>query len=163
MSAFLTAVGLSALILAVPVLVWMSILTPHPDTPAGRWLVLFVPLIPVVAWALSPCGVELEGGELRILRRAWRAASYPLAQVEQVRRLPPRWMLGTWKTMGNGGLFGYYGWFYRQGPVRMFASRGDRLVELVVGGGRIVVSPDDPERFVEALLATAPGARVVPA
>ena len=57
-----------------------------------------------------------------------------------------------------GGLFGYYGWFYRKGPFRLYATRRDRLVEVVVRGGRIVVSPDDPARFVDALLRAAPRA-----
>jgi hypothetical protein len=131
-----------------------------PGVGAARWASLLLPLVTAGSWALAPFGLEIEGGELRILRRAWRSAAYPLSSVEEVALLPPRALAGAVRTFGNGGLFGYYGWFYRKGAFRLFATRSDRLVEVVAGGKRVVVSPDEPGRFVEGLLATAPRARL---
>jgi hypothetical protein len=138
-----------------------------PHGPAAPWIQLLVhagvwaaPLIGLACWALAPRAVELEGGELRILRRAWRAAGYPLGEVSEVAILPPRWLLGSVRTFGNGGLFGWYGWFWKKGAFRLFATRTDRLVEVVVGGRRVVVSPDEPDRLVEGLLSAAPRARL---
>ena len=59
-----------------------------------------------------------------------------------------------------GGLFGYCGWFYRKGAFRLYATRADRLVQVGIDGKRIVVSPDEPQRFVDGLLASAPRARL---
>jgi hypothetical protein len=151
----------TVLVLAVPLLVWQAV--PGVRLSAGsefaRWLVLLAPLVPILGWAWSPRGVELSGGEMRILRRAWRGQGYPLSEVESVTVLPPRWLLGAVRTFGNGGAFGYYGWFWRKGGAfRLFATRRDRLVEVVVGGRRVVVSPDEPERFAEAVRASAPRA-----
>jgi hypothetical protein len=126
---------------------------------AARWASLLAPLVTACCWALAPTGLEIAGGELRILRRAWRSAAYPLSAVEEVAVLPPGSLAGAVRTFGNGGLFGYYGWFYKKGAFRLYATRSDRLVEIVAGGKRVVVSPDEPARFVEGLLATAPRAR----
>jgi hypothetical protein len=152
------------LMVAVPVFAWFLIpglALGGPEGPAveARWATLAAPLFTLVLWALSPKAIEIEGGELRILRRAWRAAAFPLSRVEQAGVLPPRGLSGALRVLGNGGLFGYYGWYYRRGLFRLFATRRSGLVEVVVGGRRIVVSPDEPGRFVEGLLAAAPRAR----
>jgi hypothetical protein len=136
----------------VPLLVWSLV----PGGPIGGPRGPGGPGVGAARWA----SLEIEGGELRILRRAWRSAAYPLSSVEEVALLPPRALAGAVRTFGNGGLFGYYGWFYRKGAFRLFATRSDRLVEVVAGGKRVVVSPDEPGRFVEGLLATAPRARL---
>jgi hypothetical protein len=148
------------LLLALPLLVWgvVSGIRLGPGGELALWAPLVSPAIAFLAWAIAPKGLELEGGDLRVLRRAWPAAVFPLAGVEQVTVLPPGALRFAIRTFGVGGLFGYYGWFYRKGPFRLYATRRDTLVEIVVQGGRIVVSPDDPGRFVEALLSAAPRA-----
>jgi hypothetical protein len=162
--------GLVVLLLcATPVVVWtlaggMAIGGPGgPASPAVQEAVrlgtLVAPLIALGCWALAPKAIELEGGELRILRRAWPAAAYPLSRVDSVSVLPPGSLRGAVRTFGNGGLFGFYGWFYRKGAFRLYATRRDRLVEVVIDGKRVVVSPDEPARFVDGLLASSPRTR----
>jgi hypothetical protein len=163
--------GLVVLVLcAVPFVAWSTIgglAVGGPRGPAAPWVQLLVqvgiwaaPLVGLASWALAPRAIEIEGGELRIRRRAWRGASYPLAEVTEVAVLPPRWLLGSVRTFGSGGLFGWYGWYWKKGPFRLFATRTDRLVEVVAGGRRVVVSPDEPARLVEGLVGSAPRARL---
>jgi hypothetical protein len=157
------------LLLAVPLLVWgflPGIAEGGPRGPAGPWVqlatqigVLVAPLVAVLSWAMAPRAVEIEGGELKVLRRAWPAATYRLPEIEQVAILPTGWLARALRIFGNGGLFGYYGWFYKKGAFRLFATRSDRLVEAVIGGRRVVFSPDEPARLVDAILAAAPRAR----
>jgi hypothetical protein len=148
------------LLVALPVLVWGGVpgIRVGPGGELALWATLVSPAIALLSWAIAPKGLEIEGGELRVLRRSWPAAVFPLAGVEQVAVLPPGALRLAIRTFGVGGLFGYYGWFYRKGPFRLYATRRDTLVEIVVRGGRIVVSPDDPARFVDALLRAAPRA-----
>jgi hypothetical protein len=157
------------LLVAVPLLVWgflPGLAVGGPRGPASPWVqiatrlgTLLAPLVAVASWAMAPRAVEIEGGELKVLRRAWPAAAYRLSEIEQVTLLPRGWLSGALRTFGNGGLFGYYGWFYKKGAFRLFATRTDRLVEAVIGGRRVVLSPDDPERLVDAILAAAPRTR----
>ncbi len=151
----------TATLLAVPLLVWGAIpgLRLSGQGEVARWAVLLAPLVALASWAWAPRGLEIDGGELRILRRAWRAAAIPLSEVETVTRLPDRWLLGAVRTFGNGGLFGFYGWYFKKGPFRLYATRWRGPVEIVAAGRRVVVSPDEPDRFVEGLLALAPHAR----
>jgi hypothetical protein len=160
-TAVVSALG-TLLTVGIPAFTWFT-LSGGPGVVGAIVLVptLLVPLVPVGAWALAPKAVALEGGELRVIRRAWRDAAWPLARVESVEILPPRALRGAIRSFGNGGLFGYYGWYYRKGAFRLFATRLDRLVELRIEGKRVVVSPDDPARFVEGLLAAAPRARLL--
>lgn len=131
-----------------------------PESELARWGSLLLPLLALLSWALAPRSVEIEGGELRVVRRGWRAAAFPLSRVEGVAALPPGSLRGAVRTFGVGGLFGYHGWFFKRGAFRLYATRTDRLVEVVVEGKRIVVSPDQPQRFVDGLLASAPRARL---
>lgn len=60
--------------------------------------------------------------------------------------------------MGNGGFLGYIGWFRskRLGSFRAYVTDPPRCVVLEFEQRKVVVSPDDPRRFLEAL-GVAPG------
>jgi len=53
----------------------------------------------------------------------------------------------TIRTFGNGGLFGYYGWFRNKklGSFRMYATNKTNRVLIILkdNKGKIVISPDD--------------------
>jgi len=148
------------LLLGLPALVWGVLpgIRLGSGVDPARWASLLAPVVAFAGWAISPSALEIRGGDLLVLRRAWRSASFPLAGVREVAILPAGALRGAIRTFGVGGLFGYHGWFYKKGPFRLYATRSDRLVEVVIGGRRIVVSPDHPARLVEGLLAAAPRA-----
>ncbi len=58
----------------------------------------------------------------------------------------------TWRTMGNGGLFGYFGSFSNKGvgDFSMYATRQKPLWILTLGKQKIAISPDDAS-FITAL------------
>lgn len=71
----------------------------------------------------------------------------PFAEIESVgipQKEDFRW---TIRTMGNGGLFGYYGWYYNKklGDFRMYATNKNRILILLKNATheKIVISPDD--------------------
>ena len=62
--------------------------------------------------------------------------------------------VGFAARVGAGGLWGGFGWLWtkRRGMVRMYVSRIDRFVWIeLVAGQPWLITPEDPERFVEAL------------
>lgn len=58
----------------------------------------------------------------------------------------------TIRTFGNGGLFGYFGYFNNDeiGRFKLYSTKGSAFVILDFGKEKIGISPDDPE-FIEAL------------
>ncbi len=63
-------------------------------------------------------------------------------------------MSGVYRTFGNGGLFGYTG-YYRNakfGTMRWFATQRKNYVLIEkTDGKKIVITPDEPENFINAL------------
>jgi hypothetical protein len=80
-------------------------------------------------------------------------AIIPLVSVQSARRAEPADCKGLRRTFGNGGLFGIYGYFDspRLGAHRWFAARATNLIIVTAQDTAYVLSPDDPDRFLEAL------------
>lgn len=112
--------------------------------------VLLMPLL----WA--PQGYAVEGNLVTVRRR--------IGDVEiAVARMPERWRWTWWglRLFGSGGLYGYFGYFIFKGigGVRMYATNRHSLVLLVdKKGNRILVSPNESERFIQQLREALPKA-----
>lgn len=144
----LTVVG-SVLLAAVGVVVAAA---SESSASVLGWLLL---VALVAAWALSPARYRLDGPILVVERRGWPAKRLPGVTAVRVaddagERFP--W----WSTLrlgGSGGLFGWYGVFWRRRTGRFLAYVTDRHVQVVVERGSelpVVVSPADPDAFVRA-------------
>jgi hypothetical protein len=114
-------------------------------------------IIPLAAFVLGalmgPRGYAIRGDRLTIER--WIGSiEIPLASIRGVELLPAERVRDSLRTLGSGGYFGYYGRFRNEtlGAYRMYATRGDGYV-LVRADKPYVLTPDSPERFVEALSA----------
>jgi hypothetical protein len=117
--------------------------------------------IAVGAWALAPRGFAIGDGRLRILRNGWLPTEIPLEAIRTVALLEADALRGSLKLLGMGGLFGYYGLFRSPflGSYRLHATRGGGLVLVRTEGRTLVLTPEPPDAFAEALLAAAPRAR----
>jgi hypothetical protein len=120
----------------------------------GLGVFTFVLLVLGVAWALSPRGILVAGGELQIERRAWAPLCIPLSSISGASlldRLGP----GTLRLFGVGGFFGSYGLFSNPalGRFRLYATRSRPAVLLSRNGGDlpIVITPDDAAGTIGAL------------
>lgn len=73
----------------------------------------------------------------------------------QSARVEPEAFRGSIRTCGNGGLFSFSGWFRSPslGSFRAFATNPKLAVVLRYADRTIVVSPADPESFVDELSA----------
>lgn len=136
-------------------------LGPRGPLPAPVRLVpLLLGAIAVLAWALAPRGFTVEAGRVRVERRL-RPVEIPLREVRLAEMLPDGALGGSVRLWGAGGVFGYYGRFWSRplGQYRLYATRAAGLVRLVTPVGTFVLSPEPPGRFVEEVLARAPGIR----
>jgi hypothetical protein len=125
----------------------------------GGLAVAALAAVGILGWALAPTGYAIEGGTLRVERRL-RPFSVPLAEVAAVARVAELWAGGAARLGGSSGFFGHYGRFWSRalGSFRLYATRTHDVVLLELPDDRLVVSPDAPERFVDEVLAAAPGA-----
>lgn len=118
----------------------------------GVVAVLFVVL--GLSWAMSPCALVVDGGELRVERRAWRPLRIPLASVASASPLDSLGR-GTLRVFGVGGFFGSYGLFSSSdlGRFRLYATRSGQAVIVRRSGGElpVVLTPDDVAGAIGAI------------
>jgi hypothetical protein len=145
----MTLIGLA--VIGVPIVVQLL---------RGVWFVVVL-MGAILAVILAYCvrGYELAPGELRIRRLLWNTR-WPLDDTAHA-AVRPRAMRGSWRMWGNGGLFAITGIFSGSGLGRYHAFVTDpaRTVVITTRKGIVVVSPDRPQAFVEAIAAASrPGA-----
>ncbi len=109
-------------------------------------------------WALAPKGYTVESG-LVTVDRPLMPVRIPLRPGTVVEAAGPGLLDGSLRTMGNGGLFGYYGNFWKKGvgAYLLYATRSDRFV-LIDNGKKYFLTPDEPEFFIEEVRRCLPGA-----
>lgn len=105
-------------------------------------------------------GYTLEPGTLRVHRLFW-TTDLPLAALESAWASPDA-MRGALRLFGNGGLFAITGVYSnrRLGRFRAFATDPANAVVLELRERKVVVTPQDPARFLARLRLAAPRARV---
>lgn len=112
-------------------------------------------VIATVVAAFGVRGYSVVHGALPAHRLAW-STRFDLAKVTEVQASPGITM-GSIRLWGNGRLFGFVGYFRNDliGRYRACATDGMRAVLLDLAGWRLVVTPDSPAEFVEAVRAEA--------
>jgi Bacterial PH domain len=150
-------VGLALVLVAAAVLFWLSLLI----RGGGPWwpglFALLAAAVPWLAWRMSGdldlLALELDGGRLAIEMRRRRerfAASGAVA-----RRLTPEEIAHLERLATNGGITAGTGGFesHRLGELDLYASDLANAVLVDLGETRLIVTPDDPEGFLQALSA----------
>lgn len=124
----------------------------------ARWPALFallVALIPWTAWRMSgdldPLRLDLEGSTL-ILQLRRRRLRHPLGGA-QARRLTPGEIAHLERLATSGGVVVGTGGFDSRflGEFELYASDLANAVLLDLGETRLVLTPDDPDRFLAAI------------
>ncbi|HET6527594.1 MAG TPA: PH domain-containing protein [Balneolaceae bacterium] len=99
-------------------------------------------------------GYTISETELLIRRLGW-ANRIKLSDIDDI-RYEPNIMKGSIRIWGIGGLFGFIGYFRnsRLGNYKAYSTSNKHSVVLDVNGKKIVVSPDSPSEFIEAVQTT---------
>ena len=126
---------------------------PESEPLAARLVVTLLPLVVLlVTLPFIVRGYVIANGELFIERLGWQN-HFSLADVVSVEANPDamRWSL---RLFGDGGLFGYFGWFWNRklGTYRAYGTNPKNTVVIKLTNRTIVVTPHDPARFVEEIL-----------
>ena len=111
----------------------------------------------VLCFAYSPRGYELAGRSILVKRLAG-AARVPLSDVREARRATPDDFRGCIRLGGSGGLFGYYGLFStaKLGKSTWYVTNRSNSVVLIAGAKTVLLSPDDPNGFLDTIRTYAP-------
>ncbi|MBC7365306.1 MAG: helix-turn-helix domain-containing protein [Undibacterium sp.] len=96
-------------------------------------------------------GFSVRNGQLLVHRLGW-ATKFELAQLSAF-NANPHAMMGSIRLFGNGGLFGFLGQYRNAviGNFQAYVTDPENSVVLEFGTRKIVISPDDPQAFVETL------------
>jgi len=103
------------------------------------------------SWGYAPKGYTVDGGVITI-QRPFGGVTIEKADVKSVRPFEEADGVGMIRTGGNGGMFGFYGNFKsdRLGSHKWYVTDKARMVVIETRDGAVVVSPDNPAKFVEA-------------
>ena len=123
---------------------------------AGGWGSAVIVGILIVVAAFAVRGYSVMDGKLLIHHLGW-ANKFDLSKLSKA-EVSPGVTMGSARTMGIGGLLGFVGYFRNEilGSYKAYATNELNTVVLVFGSETIVVTPDDPEAFVEAVKAASP-------
>ena len=117
----------------------------------GRWL---HPLILIGVWLYcyiyAPRSYEIRGDFLIVNFRIGSKRFGPIASCQTTKSRG----IGGLRVFGNGGLFGYTGWYwnFRDGLHRSYATHRKKLILLETEAGKkILTSPADPQGFVDGV------------
>jgi hypothetical protein len=108
-------------------------------------LLIFMAVTLLFCSLYSVQGYGLYDNEL-IIRRPYKDRIINLTDIAEVRPVEHSEFLGTIRTFGNGGFFGYYGWYYntRLGKMHWYVTqRKNRILIRRNNGEKIIISPDD--------------------
>jgi hypothetical protein len=122
-----------------------------------RWMAL-PPVAIVFGSALFTIrGYTVTSDWILVHRLIW-TTRLPIAGLQSA-HFEPEATRRSIKTMGNGGLFSFTGFFYNKalGPYRAFVTDQHRTVVLRFSRRTVVVSPGEPEEFVQDLVTSRTG------
>ncbi|HTA30285.1 MAG TPA: PH domain-containing protein [Candidatus Cybelea sp.] len=96
---------------------------------------------------------EMSGGNL-IVKVGFGEKLFPLTGLEKV-EITEAPFSGAWRTLGVGGLWSYYGRFRsaQLGAFRAYATSSASGVLLVWPDKKVLITPQEPEQFLQAMKA----------
>lgn len=109
-------------------------------------------LLIAVCYAFSVKYYEVTDQEL-IIHKRFGETAIKKANIKNVALLDRKTLRFAIRTFGIGGVFGYYGEFYtsKLGSMTWYRTKLDNPVIIGTSTKKIVLSPDEPEKFMAAV------------
>ena len=144
---------ITGFVAVIMIVVSASAIMSQPDMNRAAQLALAI--LPIAALGAGLLfrvwGYDLHADHIRVRRIAFpvRLPIAPLKSVEQA----PDLMKRSVRTFGNGGLFGFYGRFWKPGfgKFHAYVTNPENTVVLNSEEKMIALSPDQPQVFVRML------------
>jgi hypothetical protein len=112
---------------------------------------LFVGLVALICYLLTPVAYDTTGGQLTVLLRVGQKSFGPITGALP---LSGRWPF-TLRLFGNGGVFAGTGlyWNKTHGVFRAYltSARQQDAVLVTTDAYKVMISPEDPQAFLAAL------------
>ena len=125
----------------------------------GTIVAVSLPIMLLMSVLFVITGFAVDSRTLSVRRMLW-PTRIDLSGLREIRR-DPQAIKGSTRLFGNAGLFSFSG-VYRSrklGRYRLFATDPENAVILVRASGTVVVTPADPDAFIEAVRRLYPAAR----
>jgi len=151
MTAVVVAIIVGVAVVQMAVLLWLlggDLVVGMINVAIGVGIIAILP----VTYLYAPQKYVVTQTEIVVSRHGPNVI-IPLTSVTSVE---PVGLKGVIRTCGAGGFFGSWGWFYCRalGSFRAYVTRGDRTVLVRLAGKKpVVLSPDAPEGFIQAVQA----------
>ncbi len=110
-------------------------------------------------FSFRPVNYKLTENEL-IIHRPLSDVSINRKEIKTVEQLDKTQLEWSWRIFGVGGLFGYWGKFTNKklGSMTWYTTRKNKAVLIqTIYNKKIVISPDEPEKFVADYLQVKQG------
>ena len=135
----------SILVLVVILLIGSIVLKEYSAT-------LILTSVFIVSYVLSPQYYEVHSSKITI-HRFWKNVELDTSQISLFRILEKSELKFAIRTIGVGGMFGYYGWYYNKMMGKMLwynTQRKNNVLIQMKDGKKIILSPDLPQEMVES-------------
>ena len=135
----------------------LAILQIIPSLRIGGIFSLMIPafliLILGIAWGFATNGYEVNSQEL-VIKRPFKDVIIQKKDMLSAEAVDRERLRFSVRVFGNGGLFGFYGYYANKSIRRMtwYATRLDTAVLIITQkGSKIILTPDERQKFIDAL------------
>ena len=131
--------------------IWQIFTIEDSQAPLIALLILNVIMLPTVliCEGLAPQRLEIGEQKLVVLRR-YKSITIYADEVKSVELLPKNALRGAIRTCGVGGLFGYFGSYYKSGigSFKLYATSFENLYLIRKWDGKsVVISCSEPDKM----------------
>ncbi|NMH28572.1 PH domain-containing protein [Flavobacterium silvaticum] len=143
--------GIGILFLSILGTIWLA---PDEAKNAVRlYPTIMLVVIFGIAYGLKPSAYVISADKLLVKRPAWNDAEFRLSDISSIVRIESVPNKGLIRTLGCGGLFGYYGYFsnHDYGSMTWYLTRRKNVLMLEVKSEKVLVSPKDTDAFLSEL------------